>query len=67
MKCLIILTLQISPSEAVSYWSDYLVLGVPNRLIGYMAKMIANQADRLSFQQRQFLKNNVNSALRHYK
>uniref|UniRef100_A0A183BS60 Cnd1 domain-containing protein n=1 Tax=Globodera pallida TaxID=36090 RepID=A0A183BS60_GLOPA len=59
--------LDVSPNEAVSFWSDYLSLIHPNRLIGYMADLIANQTKNLSFQQRRFLKENVSGALRRFK
>lgn len=58
---------QISPSEAVNYWSDYLVLDHPNRMIKYLAELIAHRAEKLSFQQRRFLKDNVGAALQQFK
>ncbi|KAL3115986.1 hypothetical protein niasHT_007286 [Heterodera trifolii] len=59
--------LDVSPNEAVSYWSDYLTLTHQNRLIGYMADLIANRAKVLSFQQRRFLRESVSGALQQFK
>nr|CAD2141170.1 unnamed protein product [Meloidogyne enterolobii] len=55
--------LDVSPAPAIEHWSEHLNLDEQNRLIGYMSKVIANRADCLSLQQRNFLKSNMGDAL----
>ncbi|KAF7639578.1 Cnd1 domain-containing protein [Meloidogyne graminicola] len=59
--------LEISHSPAIEYWSERLNLDESNRLIGYLSKLIANRADCLSLQQRNFLKSNIGDALTNHK
>jgi hypothetical protein len=42
-------------------------LGQPNRLIGYMAKVIGNRAENLDREQRNFLKGNITEELMKFK
>jgi len=62
-----IFSLKVSPASAIEYWADHLDLQQPNRLIGYMAKLIANRAEHLSLQQRNFIKGNVTEALMNHR
>uniref|UniRef100_A0A914L559 Condensin complex subunit 1 C-terminal domain-containing protein n=1 Tax=Meloidogyne incognita TaxID=6306 RepID=A0A914L559_MELIC len=59
--------LDVSPTPAIEHWSEHLNLDEQNRLIGYMSKLIANRADCLSLQQRNFLKSNMADALTNHK
>lgn len=59
--------LEVSPAPAIEHWSEHLNLDESNRLIGYMSKLIANRADNLSLQQRNFLKSNIGDALTNHK
>jgi hypothetical protein len=61
------LCFKIFPAPAIEYWSERLNLEEPNRLIGYMAKLIAKRADNLSLQQRNFLKSNIGDAITNHK
>lgn len=59
---------EISANDAIDYWTNGILnLNEPNRLIGYMAKLITKKSDSFTFKQINSLKINISSELMSYR